>query len=141
MIGESVKSPHMPYMMLGIAAKSSIAIPIGPLMNFGAISVMKIAMPMATGMAMTSERMVVMMVPKMFVAAPKDSFTGSQSVEVRNFIMPNLCIDRDDSEIRTYRMPMIKKMTEKDAIAVMNENIRSTGFFLAVRATIKPQWL
>jgi len=42
-------------MMLGIAASSSIAMPTGPFRKFGAISVMKIAMPMARGMARVSE--------------------------------------------------------------------------------------
>jgi hypothetical protein len=50
-------------MMLGIAASSSMAIPMGPLRKFGAISVMNIAMPTAVGMAKSRARAVVTKVP------------------------------------------------------------------------------
>ena len=64
------------------------------------------------------------------MAAPKDSLTGSQSVDVRNFIIPNLSIAGEDSEISTYKMPIINRITDNDAAAVIKENIKSTGFFL-----------
>ena len=77
-------------MMLGIAARSSIATPMGPFRKFGAISVRKMAMPIATGMAQRSERIVVTREPEMFVKAPNVSLTGSQSVDIRNLMTPNL---------------------------------------------------
>jgi hypothetical protein len=39
---------------------------------------------------------------------------------------------REDSEMRTYIMPMIKIMTVTDARPVIEEKIRSTGFFLLI---------
>ena len=87
--------------MLGIAARSSMATPIGPLRKFGAISVTNIAIPIAIGTAIRRDNNVVTAVPKRLVAAPKDSVTGFQSVEVMNFKKPNFSIDRDDSENRT----------------------------------------
>jgi len=109
-----------------------MAMPIGPLRNFGDISVTKTAMPTATGIATIRERKVVMRVPYILVSAPKDSFTGSQSVEVRNFMTPNFPIASEDSEISTYKIPMINIMTENEAMAVTDANIVSTGFLLAV---------
>jgi len=50
-------------MMLGIAAKSSMAMVSGFLINGGAISVEKIAMPMEAGMANDNAIMVVTKVP------------------------------------------------------------------------------
>ena len=49
--------------MLGMAASSSMATPMGPFRKFGAISVTKIAMPMAVGMAKSRARAVVTNVP------------------------------------------------------------------------------
>lgn len=87
-------------MMLGIAARSSMAPPMGPFKKLGEISVTKIAMPMAMGMAIKREREVVTTVPYMFVSAPKESRTGSQAVEVRN-PNPNFAIAMEDSEMST----------------------------------------
>src|SRR5271169_3025362 len=63
MIGARVNRPHMPYIILGMAANSSMATPIGPFRKFGAISVTKIAMPMAVGMAKNRASTVVTKVP------------------------------------------------------------------------------
>ena len=49
-------------------------------------------------------------------------------------MMPNFSLAREDSLIRTKRMPMIKKITVHAATAVMIENIISPGFFLNVTA-------
>jgi len=107
---------------------------MGPFKKFGEISVRKIAMPIATGMAKRSEREVVTKVPKMFVKAPKFSFTGSQWVDVRNLITPNRWIAREDSRISTYKIPAIRKMTVKEAMPVTKENKRSAVSFFAVLA-------
>ncbi len=107
-----------------------MATPTVPLRKFGAISVTKIAIPIATGIAKTRDNIVVNAVPKMLVAAPKDSFTGFQSVEVRNSRIPNFSIERDDSENNTMKIPATKTRTETEAIAVKLKNIISTGFFL-----------
>lgn len=74
---------------------------MGPLRKFGETSVTKIAIPMAIGIAMLRARNVVTNVPNMVVAAPKDSLTGSQSVDVRNFMMPNFWMARWELVKRT----------------------------------------
>jgi len=51
-------------MMLGIAARSSMATPMGVFRKFGAISVIKTAMPIETGIAINKERKVVRIVHK-----------------------------------------------------------------------------
>ena len=50
-------------MMLGIAASSSIAMPIGPRSQRGAMSVRNKAMPMLTGTAISSAMIEVTSVP------------------------------------------------------------------------------
>ena len=116
-------------MILGIAASSSMAAPIGPLRKFGAISVTNMAIPIATGTAINMDNTVVIAVPNRFVAAPNDPFTGFQSVEVINRRKPNFSIEGYDSRINTYRIPRISRRTDTDAMAVMEEKIISTGFF------------
>lgn len=116
-------------MMLGMAASSSMAMPIGPFRKFGAISVTNIAMPRAVGMAKSKARAVVTNVPYIVVAAPKTPVTGFQAVEVRKSISPNFPIASEDSLTSTMMMPMIKKMTVKDAIAVRERKISSGIFF------------
>jgi hypothetical protein len=75
----------------------------------------------------------------MFVAAPNNSLTGSQSVDLRKCMTPNFWIAKDDSETRTYTIPIITRITEKDATAVREENNKSTGFLLAdLRKIIAP---
>jgi hypothetical protein len=39
---------------------------------------------------------------------------------------------REDSETSTKRIPMIRKMTVKEATAVIKEKIKSTGFFFLI---------
>jgi hypothetical protein len=117
-------------MMLGIAASSSMAAPIGPLRKFGAISVTNMAIPIATGTAINMDNTVVIAVPKRLVAAPNDSFTGFQSVEEINPHKPNFSIERDDSEINVKRIPTINAMTDRDARPETSKKIKSTGFFL-----------
>src|SRR5208337_1857297 len=119
-------------MILGIAARSSMAIPIGPFKKLGDISVTKMAMPMATGTAIARESTVVTTVPNMVVAAPKDSFTGFQSVDFKKLITPKRLMASDDSSIRTIKMPMTNMTTSDEANAVIRENAKSTGFFLSI---------
>jgi len=83
--------------MLGIAARSSIATPTGALKGWGAISVRKMAIPIATGTAMAIEIIVLTTVPKMAGAPPNFSIGGFQTVEVINFQTPNVLIAREDS--------------------------------------------
>ena len=117
-------------MILGIAARSSIATPIGPFRKFGDISVTNIAIPMAVGTAMRRARNVVTTVPKTVVAAPNDSLTGFQSVDVRNRRIPNFFIEREDSCSKTTKIPTTRRMMVNDATAVRNEKEKSTAFFL-----------
>ena len=124
--------------MLGIAARSSIAAPMGPFKKLGAISVRKMAMPIATGMAKRSERVVVTRVPRMFVKAPNTSFTGSQLVDVRNLMIPNRLIAREDSDRRIYKIPRMKRMTVKEAMPVTKEKKKSMMSFFAVFAAMAP---
>ena len=49
MMGTMTKKPHMPKMMDGTAASSSIAVPTGLRIHCGAISVRKKAIPKASG--------------------------------------------------------------------------------------------
>jgi hypothetical protein len=116
-------------MILGMAARSSMAMPIGPFRKLGAISVTKIAMPMAIGTAMRMDRRVVTAVPNIAVAAPKDSLTGFQSVELRNLKTPNLDMERDDSRKSTTSIPIIRRSTMNDAAPVIREKEKSKGFF------------
>jgi hypothetical protein len=116
--------------MLGMAARSSMAAPTGALRNSGAISVINIAIPNAIGIAIMIDNNVVTIVPKRLVAAPKDSITGFQSVELRNFKKPNLFIESEDSENKTQSIPVMRMTTEKDAIPVIIEKNISMGFLL-----------
>jgi PBP1b-binding outer membrane lipoprotein LpoB len=65
----------------------------------------------------------------MVVAAPKTPVTGFQAVEVIKSTNPNFPIASEDSLTSTMMMPMIKKMTVKDAIAVRERKISSGIFF------------
>ncbi len=49
--GAKIKSPHIPYIILGIAAKSSIAVLIKPFKNDGHISTINTAIPIPIGAA------------------------------------------------------------------------------------------
>ena len=66
-------------MMLGMPAKSSMAMPIGRRSARGQISVRKIAIPMPTGTAISMARKEVTRVPKMGAWAPNFSVTGFQA--------------------------------------------------------------
>ncbi len=70
----------------------------------------------------------------MVVAAPKIPVTGFQVVEVKKFTSPNFPIASQDSLTSTARIPMMKMMMVKDAMAVREENNRSTKFFLGKMA-------
>lgn len=89
----------------------------------------KIAMPMAIGTAMRMASRVVTAVPNIVVAAPKDSLTGFQSVEVRNLKTPNLDMEREDSRKSTTSIPIIRRSTMNDAAPVIREKEKSKGFF------------
>ena len=120
--------------MLGIAARSSIAIPIGPFRKFGAISVTNTAIPIAVGIAKIRASAVVTNVPKIVVAAPKTLVTGFQAVDVRKLISPNFPIASEDSLTSTNRIPIMKIMMLKDAMAVRKEKRKSMRFFLGTMA-------
>ncbi len=64
----------------------------------------------------------------MAVAAPKIPLTGSHAVDVRKSKTPNVLIAGQDSAMRTAIIPTMKKITEKDAMAVREEKARSMGF-------------
>jgi hypothetical protein len=116
--------------MLGMAARSSMATPIGPLRKFGETSVINIAIPRATGIAIISDRRVVTTVPNRDVAAPKSSRTGSQSVEKMNLINPNFSMASEDSTNNIKKIPIIKITTETEAIAVIVKKTISRGLLL-----------
>ena len=69
-------------MMLGMPAKSSMAMPIGRRNGRGQISVRKIAMPMPTGTAMSMASKDVTSVPYIEARAPNFSVTGFQACGV-----------------------------------------------------------
>jgi hypothetical protein len=70
----------------------------------------------------------------MVVAAPKICVTGFHVVEVRKFTSPNFPRASDDSLTSTARIPTMKIMMVKEAMAVREENNRSTTFFLGKMA-------
>src|SRR6516225_306103 len=70
-------------MMLGTAASSSTATPMGRLSHTGASSVRKIAMPKLTGIASNSARNEVTSVPYIGASAPNWSVTGFHTSRVR----------------------------------------------------------
>ena len=65
----------------------------------------------------------------MVVAAPKTRVTGFQAVEARKSTHPNFPIASEDSLTSTIMMPMMKKITVKDATAVRVRKISSGIFF------------
>src|SRR4051794_18668652 len=71
-------------MMLGIAARSSTAVPSGRLSMGGHISVRNTAMPKLTGMPMSSAIAEVTSVPKIGASAPKRKVTGFQTLVTKN---------------------------------------------------------
>ena len=71
-------------MMLGTAARSSMAVPSGLRSQGGDISVRNKAMPKLTGMAINRAINEVSSVPTMGVSAPNSSVTGFHALLVRN---------------------------------------------------------
>ena len=78
------KIPHSPYTTLGMAARRSTKNATGCRSQRGAYSDRKIDTPSASGVAMTSARIDVTIVPKIAGAAPNWPRTGSHSLDVRN---------------------------------------------------------
>jgi hypothetical protein len=105
--------------MLGIAAKSSIAIPIISLKALGATSVIKTAIPRAMGTATIKAKKDVIRVPNKGIAPPKSSLTGSQEEDRIKFRKPNLCIAGKDSLKRIRKIPKSKKIIKKAAKEVI----------------------
>jgi hypothetical protein len=81
-------------------------------------------------MAIRSARKVINTVPYKDVAAPNDSLTGSQSVEIRNPTIPNFSMAGKARENNTYRIPIIRSGTDIDATAVTVEKVLSIGSLL-----------
>jgi hypothetical protein len=81
MKGANTKMPHMPKMMLGTAASSSIMVPTVRLTRGGANSTRKRAMARLRGTAMDMAMRVETRVPKMLLPAPNSWRTGFHSWE------------------------------------------------------------
>ncbi len=67
----------------------------------------------------------------MVIAAPRTPITGFQSVEVKKSTSPNVSIASEDSLTSTMMMPLIKRMTVKDSMAVKVEK-STQDFFVEV---------
>ncbi len=84
MKGAKTNRPHMPKMMLGMAASSSMAPPTGRASQGGASSTRNRAISRLMGTAITRAMAVDTRVPKMLLRAPKSPVTGFQAWLVRN---------------------------------------------------------
>jgi hypothetical protein len=118
-------------MMLGIAAKSSIAAPIPPLSLGGQMEVRKIAVPMAMGVATMRAKKVEITVPVRGLKAPKVLSFKLHSVLVKNLKNPKCLMAGTDSTKRLIRIPTINKSIDtaatKDAI-LKTQFVNSTRF-------------
>ena len=110
--------------MLGIAARSSIALPTGLLIQGGANSTKKSAMARLKGRAMTMAIKVDTSVPKILLAAPKFPVTGFQAFEKRNPI-PNFLSDRLEPIINCIKIPAIRTKISAESKAAAHLNILS----------------
>jgi len=118
--------------MLGIAASSSTAPVTMGLSHLGTSSVIKMDMPILTGVAMSTARNVMSRVPYMAGNPPNTSATGSHTVPVIN-PNPNLFIESQDS-FASIKKAEIGNTTPKNIAQKPSEvlNISSTNlpFFL-----------
>ena len=71
--GAKIKSPHIPYIILGIAARSSIDELINPFKNLGQISTINTAIPTPIGAAINIAIKAVKIEPSNALPAPNIS--------------------------------------------------------------------
>ena len=110
--------------MLGIAASSSMAVPMGRRSHKGESSVRNTAMPKLTGMLIKSAMNEVATVPKIGTSAPNFSVTGFHSALARN-PGPKALIAGQLPMSRVIRIPSSKASTSAANIRVALRNARS----------------
>ena len=111
-------------MMLGIAASSSMAVPIGRRSHSGDSSVRNTAMPKLTGIPINRAMKEVATVPKIGTSAPNFSVTGFHSALVRN-PGPKALIAGQLPMSSVIRIPSSNASTRKANIRVALRNARS----------------
>src|SRR4029077_6826663 len=114
--------------MEGIAASSSVTKTSGCRSEFGHSSEMKIAMPSAIGVAISSASTEEYSVPQMNGSAPNSPATGSQ-ISVRQNFSPNFWIDGNDSYARIKPMPQTRAINMKPNAPVPIRKPRSLRDF------------